>query len=221
MCRLPLLFVLLGMLVGCGGQECKVLSSCPVRLSPTEIHLGELSGSQEIAEFSFEITNSSPETVKAHIQPGCGCTVVEQADVEIEGGGTLLVPVTFSLRGRTGPQENVIRVSCRQGDEFWPMDVSVQAEILDGWSSSPLRVVISPKGQATVTVNSSASEWSHVESIAVGDGFIFHELESTDVDSRRFRITAKESPDPTRDRGIGFRRVGRDSPFFVVPIVIR
>lgn len=64
-------------------------------------------------------------------------------------------------------------------------------------------------------------EWRDVESFAVGDGFVVYELESTDVDSRRFRITANESVDPTRDRGIGFCRVGSDHPFFVVPIVIR
>jgi len=176
MFRLSVCYCMLGVLVGCSGQAGNVPSPCPVTLNPTEINLGELSGSQEVAEFSFEIANSSSASVKAHIQPGCGCTVVEQADVEIEGGGSLRVPVTFSLRGRTGHQENVIHVSCRQDDEVWPIDIAVKAEVLDEWSSSPLRVVISPKGQATVTVNSSATEWRNVESCAVGDGFVFHDL---------------------------------------------
>lgn len=146
MFRFSVLLGLLGVLVGCSGQVGDVSSPCPVTLNPTEIHLGELSGSQEVSEFSFEIANSSAASVNAHIQPGCGCTVVDQADVEIEGGGSLRVPVTFSLRGRTGPQENVIHISCRQDDEVWPINVVVKAEVLDEWSSSPLRVVISPNG---------------------------------------------------------------------------
>lgn len=221
MCRLFFCCGLLAAFFGCGNQEGKSLPPCPVTLNPNEIQLGELSQSSEVAEFSFEIANSSQEPVRTHLQPGCGCTVIEQADFVITGGGRRRVPVTFSLRGRTGHQENVIHVSCRQGDHEWPIEIVVKAEILNEWSSSPLRVVVPPNGRATVTVNSTIAEWNNVESTAIGDGFVFHELNSIGADARQYRIIANDSVDPTRNRGIGFRRTGSDHPFFVVPIVIR
>ena len=178
-------------------------------------------------EFTFELNNVSKEAVRVEIQPGCGCTTVDQTRVSIPAGASHTARVSLSLRGRIGDFHSSIRIATQliaTSDLNWSDDLPVHALIDDHWRASPQRVILERDGVGTVSVTAPTAEWQGVVTAAIGHGFEFAQTSVTTeaaLETRNFRVTTKPEEFHGGNCGIGFRRGHANGAFFTVPVMIK
>lgn len=224
-------FVLLGLVTfsGCSpaSQAGPTALSSPIQVKPALIELGEVQSSQGVMTFSFDLKNDSRDAIQVEIQPGCGCTTMDQISVLIHARASHTAQATVSLHGRVGEFHSVIGITSRTtgaNPQKWTDLLPIHAYISNHWRASPQRVILESGEIATVSISAPQIEWEHIETQLIGQDIEFQQTSASTqggIETRVFQVTAKRGEIRGGNRGIGFRRGAEGPFFFTVPVLLK
>ena len=204
---------------GCSHQVSNAtLANDPVLSMPSELPIGEISGTGQVVTVNFDVVNQSDRSHSIAISTSCGCVALARDKIELARTESAAIPLIISTLGRNGPFSSEITFAIDDGTR---QTVQVQGVIRQQVFAIPssLRLVQrETEWNGTLKISAPLETWPDLY-VECSDPRVTTEIGEVDGELREFRIVTVADDASRNTCSVNVMRKGQAIPVLQVPMI--